>query len=109
MSIWMFVYLLRNFIEMNGKLLGQVKFLINNSFVILIKLLVATILEALIAFFPIKENHDAIGAIDYPLEVRKKYAQNSKKWKCEICGYFNIFNKNYIYNFLFPIFKFKNK
>jgi len=40
----------------------------------------------LIAFFPIKENHDAIGAIDYPIEVRKKYAQNSKKWKCDICG-----------------------
>ncbi len=51
-----------------------------------IKFKVATILEALIAFFPIRENHDAIGAIDYPLEIRKKYAQISKKWNCDICG-----------------------
>ena len=77
---------------MNGKLLGQVKKIIRQStnfcalYLFKLKILVATILEALIAFFPIKENHDAIGAIDYPIEVRKKYALNSRKWKCDVCG-----------------------
>ena len=65
---------------MNGRHLGQV---FKNNIKIF---LVATILEALIAFFPIRENHDAIGAIDYPMEVRKKYALNSRKWKCDVCG-----------------------
>lgn len=73
---WMFVFLLRNIIKKNGKLLGQV--ILNN--------LVRTILEAIIAFFPIKEGHDAIGSIDYPIESRKKLAINSKRWRCEICG-----------------------
>lgn len=43
-------------------------------------------LEALIAFFPVREDHDAIGAIDYPREARKKYAGLSRKYKCEVCG-----------------------
>jgi hypothetical protein len=43
-------------------------------------------LEAIIAFFPVKEDHDAIGAIDYPIEVRKKYAAMSRKYKCDSCG-----------------------
>jgi hypothetical protein len=43
-------------------------------------------LEAIIAFFPIKEEHEAIGAIDYPIEVRKKYAAMSRKYKCDFCG-----------------------
>ncbi len=47
---------------------------------------IRTILEAIIAFFPIKEDHDAIGAIDYPTEARKKLAVASRKWKCETCG-----------------------
>ena len=42
--------------------------------------------EAIIAFFPVKEDHEAIGSIDYPIEVRKKYALLSRKWKCDICG-----------------------
>jgi len=49
-------------------------------------------LEAISAFFPIKEDRDAIGAIDYPPEVRKKWAIQSQKWKCEQCGYFIILN-----------------
>jgi len=40
----------------------------------------------MIVFFPINENKGAIGSIDYPVEVRKKYALNSKQWKCDICG-----------------------
>ena len=47
---------------------------------------IRTMLEAIIAFFPIKEDHDAIGAIDYPPEARKKLATQSRKWKCDICG-----------------------
>lgn len=43
-------------------------------------------LEAIIAFFPVKEDHDAIGSIDYPLQVRSKLATNSQKWSCEVCG-----------------------
>ncbi len=43
-------------------------------------------LEAIIAFFPIKEEHEAIGAIDYSAEARKRYAAASKKYKCELCG-----------------------
>ncbi len=43
-------------------------------------------LEAITAFFPIKEDRDAIGSIDYPPEVRKKWAIQSKKWKCDQCG-----------------------
>jgi len=47
---------------------------------------ISTMLNAIISFFPVKENHDSIGAIDYPTEVRKKYVQSSKKWKCDHCG-----------------------
>ena len=47
---------------------------------------ISTMLNAIISFFPVKENHDSIGAIDYPIEVRKKYVQSSKKWKCDHCG-----------------------
>ena len=43
-------------------------------------------LEAISAFFPVKESHDAIGSIDYPAEVRKKLATQSRTWKCDICG-----------------------
>jgi hypothetical protein len=48
--------------------------------------LVRTMLEAIIAFFPVKEDHDAIGSIDYPAQVRSKLAINSQKWSCESCG-----------------------
>lgn len=47
---------------------------------------ISTMLNAIISFFPVKENHDSIGSIDYPIEVRKKFAQSSKKWKCDQCG-----------------------
>ena len=43
-------------------------------------------LEAIIAFFPIREDHDAIGAIDSSVESRKKYAKQSIQYKCDICG-----------------------
>lgn len=43
-------------------------------------------LEAIIAFFPVKEDHDAIGSIDYPAKLRSKLAINSQKWACESCG-----------------------
>ena len=43
-------------------------------------------LEAIIAFMPIKEDHEAIGAVDYPTEVRKAFAKNSVNFKCEECG-----------------------
>jgi ubiquitin-conjugating enzyme E2 J1 len=49
-------------------------------------ILVRTILEAIIAFFPVKEDHSAIGAIDYPIEIRKKLATASQKWSCDKCG-----------------------
>jgi hypothetical protein len=72
----MYAYPSLNIIKKNGKLLGQV-FIPN---------LVATMLEAIMAFFPIKEEHEAIGAIDYSAEARKRYATASKKYKCELCG-----------------------
>jgi hypothetical protein len=73
----MFVYLLPNIIKRIGNLHGQV---------ICLVILVRTILEAIIAFFPVKEDHSAIGAIDYPIEIRKKLAVASQKWSCEKCG-----------------------
>ncbi len=73
----MFVYLLPNIIKRIGNLHGQVIYLV---------ILVRTILEAIIAFFPVKEDHSAIGAIDYPIEIRKKLAVASQKWSCEKCG-----------------------
>jgi hypothetical protein len=73
----MFVYLLPNIIKRIGNLHGQVIHLV---------ILVRTILEAIIAFFPVKEDHSAIGAIDYPIEIRKKLAVASQKWSCEKCG-----------------------
>ena len=57
-------------------------------------------LEAIIAFFPIKEDHDAIGALESSTESRKYYAKQSIKYKCDICGP--------ISNILKPIDKFKN-
>ena len=48
--------------------------------------LVRSMLEAIIAFMPIKEDHEAIGAVDYPTEVRKAFAKNSVNFKCEECG-----------------------
>lgn len=48
--------------------------------------IVRSMLEAIIAFMPIKEDHEAIGAVDYPTEVRKAFAKNSVNFKCEECG-----------------------
>jgi hypothetical protein len=72
---------LQSITKKNGRQHGLVIYNVKNQII-----LVRTILEAIIAFFPIKEDHDAIGAIDYPIQVRKKYATLSRKWKCESCG-----------------------
>ncbi len=47
---------------------------------------IRSMLEAIIAFFPIKEDHDAIGALESSVENRKYYAKQSIKYKCDICG-----------------------
>ena len=47
---------------------------------------IRSMLEAIIAFFPIKEDHDAIGALESSTESRKYYAKQSVKYKCDICG-----------------------
>lgn len=49
-------------------------------------LLVRTILQAIAAFFQVKEDTAAIGALNYPKETRQKLAIQSQKYKCEICG-----------------------
>ena len=43
-------------------------------------------LEAIIAFMPIKEDHVAIGSIDCSKEMRKNFATSSQSFKCDICG-----------------------
>ena len=43
-------------------------------------------LEAIIAFMPIKEDHVAIGSIDCSKEMRKNFAMSSQSFKCDICG-----------------------
>ena len=47
---------------------------------------IRSMLEAIIAFFPVKEDHDAIGALDSSVESRKKFAKLSIKYKCDVCG-----------------------
>ena len=47
---------------------------------------IRSMLEAIIAFFPVKEDHDAIGAFESSVESRKYYAKQSLKYKCDICG-----------------------
>ena len=47
---------------------------------------IRSMLEAIIAFFPITEDHDAIGALESSIESRKYYAKQSIKYKCDICG-----------------------
>ena len=47
---------------------------------------IRSMLEAIIAFFPVREDHDAIGALDSSIENRKYYAKQSIKYKCDICG-----------------------
>jgi hypothetical protein len=47
---------------------------------------VRTILQAIAAFFQIREDTAAIGALNYPKEVRQKLALQSQKWSCQICG-----------------------
>ena len=47
---------------------------------------IRSMLEAIIAFFPVKEDHDAIGALESSPESRKYYAKQSIKYKCDICG-----------------------
>lgn len=49
-------------------------------------LLVRTILQAIAAFFQVKEDTAAIGALNYPKETRQKLAIQSQKYKCEVCG-----------------------
>ena len=47
---------------------------------------IRSMLEAIIAFFPVREDHDAIGALESSVENRKYYAKQSIKYKCDICG-----------------------
>ena len=47
---------------------------------------IRSMLEAIIAFFPVKEEHNAIGALDSSVESRKYFAKLSVKYKCDICG-----------------------
>ena len=47
---------------------------------------IRSMLEAIIAFFPVKEEHNAIGALDSSVESRKHFAKLSVKYKCDICG-----------------------
>ena len=47
---------------------------------------IRSMLEAIIAFFPVKEDHDAIGALDSSVESRKHFAKLSIKYKCDVCG-----------------------
>ena len=47
---------------------------------------IRSMLEAIIAFFPVKEDHDAIGALDSSIESRKHFAKLSIKYRCDTCG-----------------------
>ena len=47
---------------------------------------IRSMLEAIIAFFPVKEEHNAIGALDSNVESRKHFAKLSVKYKCDVCG-----------------------
>jgi len=47
---------------------------------------IRSMLEAIIAFMPIHEDHDAIGAMDTSEEARKKYAIMSRNFVCDVCG-----------------------
>ena len=47
---------------------------------------IRSMLEAIMAFFPITEDHDAIGALESSIESRKYYAKQSIKYRCDICG-----------------------
>ena len=47
---------------------------------------IRSMLEAIIAFFPVKEEHNAIGALDSSVESRKHFAKLSVKYKCDVCG-----------------------
>jgi ubiquitin-conjugating enzyme E2 J1 len=46
---------------------------------------IRTIMEALRSFFP-TPGDGAIGALDYPPDLRMKLAGESGEWGCEICG-----------------------
>ncbi|KAL9647506.1 hypothetical protein ABK040_006866 [Willaertia magna] len=48
---------------------------------------IRTVLIALQGFFPTEAK--GIGSIDYPDHVRRKLAQQSRKWKCPVCGTVN--------------------
>jgi ubiquitin-protein ligase len=45
---------------------------------------IRTIMEALRSFFP-TPGDGAIGALDWPADVRKKIANESRTWTCEVC------------------------
>ena len=47
---------------------------------------IRSMLEAIIAFMPVHEDHDAIGAMDTSEEARKKYAIMSRNFVCDVCG-----------------------
>ena len=70
---------------------------------------IRSMLEAIIAFFPIKEDHDAIGALESSTESRKYYAKQSIKYKCDICQNNFTFNFSEFNNMYSYIKKMKNK
>jgi hypothetical protein len=45
---------------------------------------IRTIMEALRSFFP-TPGEGAIGALDWPVDVRKRLAIESQEWTCEVC------------------------
>ena len=65
-----------------GILAGQV----NYSKLPNLKCIVKTMLKALISYFPEKEGHTGVGALEYSVDERKKLAIQSRKWVCPACG-----------------------
>ena len=43
-------------------------------------------LKALISYFPEKEGHTGVGALEYSVDERKRLAVQSRKWVCPACG-----------------------
>ena len=44
------------------------------------------LLEGIVHHFPIDDIISGVGSLHYSQEERKKLAELSHKWKCEICG-----------------------
>ena len=54
------------------------------------------LLEGIVHHFPIDDIISGVGSLHYSQEERKKLAELSHRWKCEICGCLeNIFNNKF--------------